>query len=309
MTEVRDDSKSEEMDVRELFAEIWRCKWGILATVSTFTIVAVFYALSLPNLYKSEVTLAPVSEEGGLNLSGQLGGLAALAGVSLGDKGGDKTGLALEILKSRDFIGRFVEKNDLFIPIMAAKGWEMIDNQLIVDADLYDEAEQKWVRKVKPPFEVKPSTLETVDEFRKSLVVMQDKTTGMIKLSIEFYSPYLAKEWIVKIVDSINNEMRQRELTEAERSIEYLNNEIEKTNVADLRSMLFSLVEEQTKTVVLANVRDEYVFKTIDPAVVPEKKSAPQRAMLVTLSFISACLLSFIFILFRYSSRVSAQRS
>ncbi len=295
VSQVADD----EIDLRELFSALWQGKWLIIVTTFLFSVASVFYALSLPDIYKSEVTLAPVSEDSGLKIPGQLGGLAALAGVNLGGMGGgDKTGLALEILKSRDFIGRFIEQNDLYLPIMAAKGWSRGEDKLLWDPKIYNESTGQWVRRVKTPFQPKPSNLETFEEFRKLFSVNYDKASGIVKLSVEHYSPYLAKSWVDKLAKAINEEMRERELTEAERSIAYLNTQIAQTNIADVRAMLYSLIEEQTKTVMLANVRNEYVFKTIDPAIVSEKKFKPKRSLVVfsttTLGFITSLLVLFI---------------
>lgn len=95
--QVQDD----EIDLRELFAVIWRGKWIILAVTALFAVGAVVFAIKQPNIYKSEALLAPASEEqgGGLSaLASQFGGLASLAGVNLGGKGGtDKTELAIQI--------------------------------------------------------------------------------------------------------------------------------------------------------------------------------------------------------------------
>lgn len=132
----------------------------------------------------------------------------------------------------------------------------------------------------------------------------QDKSSGIVKVGVEHFSPKLAKDWADKIVRTINEEMRSRELIEAERSISYLNAQISKTNLADVRTMLFSLIEEQTKTLMLANVRSEYVFQTIDPAVIAETKSKPSRALIVILiSFLGAMLSSFIVLTRFYKKR------
>ncbi len=294
----------DEIDLKELFSAIWAGKWIIIATTFLFSVAAVFYALSLPNVYKSEVTLAPAGESGGLNIPGQLGGLAALAGVNLGGKGGDKTALALEILKSREFLGRFIEENDLYVPIMAAKGWDRATDKLLIDEDDFNEVSKQWVRKVKSPFKPKPSVLETIEEFEKSFGVSQDKTSGMVKLSFEHFSPYLAKQLADKLVIAINENMRRRDLNEAEKSIEYLNHKIAETNLADVKTMLFSLIEEQTKTVMLANVRYEYVLKTIDPAVVSEKKEKPMRALIVALLMILGGLISIMYVLIRHFAKL-----
>jgi uncharacterized protein involved in exopolysaccharide biosynthesis len=285
----------DEIDLRELFGAIWAGKWLIFLVTSIFAVTSVFYVLQLPDIYKSEVTLAP-AEDGGLKVPGQLGGLAALAGVNLGGLGGgDKTRLALEILKSRDFIGRFIEKNDLYVPIMAAQGWERANNQLILDPDIYDINTKQWVRKVKEPFQPKPSNLETFEEFEKIFSLTQDKNSGLVKLTIEHYSPYITKNWIDELVKEINEEMRIRELYEAEKSIDYLNKQINKTKLSDVRSMIFELIEEQTKTLMLANVRDEYVLKTVDVAFIPEKKVKPNRVLFVILAVILGFLVSVLF--------------
>lgn len=289
-------ASSDEIDLRELFSAIWQGKWLIIAVTSLFTVASVFYALSLPDVYKSEVTLAP-AEDNSLKVPGQLGGLAALAGVNLGGKGGDKTALALEILKSRDFLGRFIEQNDLYVPIMAAKGWDRATNRLIIDPEIYNENTKQWVRDVEEPFKPKPSLLETIDEFRKNISVSQEKTTSMVNLSVEHYSPFLGKDIAEKLVITINENLRKRDLNEAEKSIEYLNEKIKETNLADVRVMLYSLIEEQTKTIMLANVRKEYVLKTIDPAVVNEEKSKPKRAVVVALISMFGFILALLIVL------------
>lgn len=294
---------SDEIDLKELFSALWFGKVFVLAITMMFCISAVFYALSMPDVYKSEVLLAPVSEDSGLKLPGQLGGLASLAGVSLGDKGGDKIGLSLEIMKSRRFLGEFIEKHDLYIPLMAASGWERTTNSLLIDEKVYSESSGKWVRQVDAPLTAKPSNIEAYEEFRKIFSINQDKANGMVKLSIEHYSPIIAKSWLDKIVVAINEDMRNRELIEAERSISYLNSKIENTTISDVRTMLYSLIEEQIKTTMLASVRTEYVFKTVDPAVVSEKKAGPKRAFIVVFAMMVGLMLSCFIVIVRHFNR------
>ena len=294
----------DEIDLRELFSAIWQGKWLIIAVTFVFAVGGVLYAKSLPDIYKSEALLAPASESSGMKVSGQLGGLAALAGVNLGGSGGgDKTALAIEVLKSREFIGRFIEKNNLFIPLIAAESWNRQDNSLRIDPEMYDVESKLWVRKVSQPFKPKPSLQESYTEFMSLLNISQDKSSGLITVSVEHLSPFLAKEWVDLLVKEINKEMRERELKEAQNSMDYLNEQIVQTDIADVRTMLFSLIEEQTKTVMLASVRDEYVFKTIDPAIVAEKKAKPKRALMVVLSVMLGGMLSMIVVLIRYFAR------
>jgi hypothetical protein len=65
----------------------------------------------------------------------------------LPDGGDTNTKLALELVKSRQFINEFINNYDLLVPIMAAKDWDMATNTLIIDEDAYDVANKKlWGR-------------------------------------------------------------------------------------------------------------------------------------------------------------------
>uniref|UniRef100_A0A486XVH0 Lipopolysaccharide biosynthesis n=1 Tax=Rheinheimera sp. BAL341 TaxID=1708203 RepID=A0A486XVH0_9GAMM len=288
-----------DRELAQLIVKFWRHKLLILAITSVFAVGGVFYALSKANVYTAQAVLFSVSEQSGLKIPGQLGGLAALAGVNIGglSGGGDKTKVALEVLKSREFITRFIERHDLLVSVMAAKGWVQSDNTLLIDDEIYQSSTQTWVRTVKAPFEPKPSLLEAYKVFEDMLKVSEDKTSGMITLSLTHYSPFLAKQIVDDLIKDLNSEMRNQEKNEALNSIEYLTNQIEKTSLAEVKTMLYSLIEEQTKTLMLANVRDEYVFKVIDPAVVEEEKSGPMRAFIVILFCFLGGFLSLITVL------------
>ena len=284
---------NDEIDLRELFSVIWQGRWIITVITALFAVVSVLYALSLPNIYKSEALLAPASEQQGSSLSGQLGGLAALAGVSLGGAGEiDKTTLAIQIMQSREFVSRFIEKHDILIPLFAAQGWQPETNNLNLDPDIYNIATATWVRKVKAPLKAQPSMQEAHKAFIDLLTVSTEKTSGLVTVAIEHQSPYLAQKWVRALVQDINDEMRHRDMQEAQRSINYLSKQINETALSEVRATLFSLIEEQTKTLMLTSVRDEYAFQTIDPAIVPELKFAPKRALIVAVATVLAGLLA-----------------
>ncbi len=295
-------SFDDEIDLREVWNTLWSGKWIIIATTFAFAVASVAYALSLPNMYKSEVLLAPAEENsgGGLaGMAGQFGGLASLAGVNLGGGGADKTVLALNVLKSREFISYFIEKHDLLVALMASKGWDREKDALILDADIYDRKESKWARDVAPPNKAEPSSQEAHEVFHSHFSVSQDKETSFVSLSFEFYSPSVSKQWVDWLVEDINTKLKERDVAEAERSIKYLTGQLEKTPVAEMQGMFYELIEEQTKTMMFAEVRDEYVFKTIDSAVVPELKSKPKRALILMLGIILGGIIGVFVVLVR----------
>ncbi|WP_192022368.1 Wzz/FepE/Etk N-terminal domain-containing protein [Shewanella sp. WPAGA9] len=297
----------DEIDLRELFSVIWQGKWLIIAVTTVFAIGSVVFALSQPNTYKSEALLSPADTEqgGGLSaLAGQFGGLASMAGINLsGGSGIDKTQMAIEVAKSRKFTTEFIQKHQILVDLMAVENWNMEMDTLVYDPEIFDFENQNWVREVKAPFKPKPSMQEAYKEFSQLLSINTDKETGMVKISIEHFSPSVAQQWVKWLVEDINLEMKQRDVAEAQRSTAFLENQIAQTNVADIRTILYQLIEEQTKTIMFAEVREEYVFKTIDPALVPEEKAGPKRALICVLGSMLGGMLAVMIVLIRHFVR------
>lgn len=279
----------DEVDIKALFIFFWRKKLMIFFITFSFVIGFIFLVLNLPNIYKAEALLYPSEDQqsGGLAaLAGQLGGLAGLAGINVGaGSGTNKTKLALEVLQSRGFIASFIKKHNILKDLMAVQSWQQTENELVYNSEIYDIDSATWVRKVSFPYEAKPSDQEAYKVFIEQLEVIEDKDSGMIKVSIEHLSPFVAKNWVDLIIQDLNSQMMYREVAEAQKSKDFLTQRLNETDVFDMKTVLYKLLEEQAKIIMFANVRDEYAFKTIDPAVVPETKSKPRRVIILILGF------------------------
>lgn len=273
----------DEIDLRELFATLWRGKWIIMLFTVVFAAAGVFYALSKPNIYQASVLLAPTQSEGGSNIGGQLGGLASLAGISLGGGGGGKTTMAKEVLQSRAFLTDFIHRHNLTVPLMAAESWDMGREEWLIDKEVYNSDINEWLTDEHGE-SLKPTDWDLVKAIKEQLSVSENKDTGMITVSLKSQSPLIAKDWAEKIVFDLNEHMREQDVKEAEARIAYLEKKLSETNIAGMQQVFYQLIESETRTVMLANAQDEYVFKTVDPAVVPQEKSDPKRALIAAVA-------------------------
>ena len=70
--------------------------------------------------------------------------------------------------------------------------------------------------------------------------------------------------------------------------------ELEKTSVVGTRNAIYSLMETQIQNIMLANVRKEFAFKVIDPAVVLDDDDffRPDRLVLAILGLAAGLTLS-----------------
>jgi uncharacterized protein involved in exopolysaccharide biosynthesis len=291
----------DEIDLKELFSVLWAGKKLIIAITGVFAVISVIYALSVPNQYKASALLAPAQQQsGGLSGAlGDLGGLAALAGVNIGGESGEAQ-IAQEIMRSWGFIAQFVTENNIAVEVFAADGWDSKNNQLSIDDDLYDTETQRWVRNPPAGKTVNPTSWELYEKFIEDISISADKKTGLITLSVEYFSPYLAKQWVDQLIVAINQHMQQRKLQMVNSNIEYLEAQILKTPIAEMKEVFYTIIEEQIKGKMLAEASPEYVFVTVSPAMVPEEKSQPKRALICILGVLLGGMLSVAFVLIRY---------
>ena len=305
-----DSIAADEINVFDLWKKVWvRKKFVVGVSLLAATLMGVLSFLISP-VYTASVLMQPVSNEesGGLQakLASQIGGLASIGGLSLG--GDTSVEESIATIKSRVFTATFIKENNL-LPILFEDDW---------DNELQAFKKPHWLRvevaRLKARFQGKefdesqlgkPSSWKAFKVFDELRNVGRSKKEGLVTLSVTMKDPALAAEWANAMVALVNRQLRLRDAVEAQKSIAYLNKEIEKTNLVNLRETLYHLIEEQTQIAMLTNVREDYVFKVIDPAVVPEEKSAPNRVLLVMVMFILAMLASAAWVLVPNSKTVT----
>lgn len=300
-----DTQYEDEIDLRELFGALWAEKIKILAITTIFAVASLIYSLSIPNQYKATAILAPASDGGGLSDTlGQLGGLAIMAGMNIGGGESSESQIAQEIMRSWSFIEDFIVENDIAVEIYAAEGWSKESNELKIDQAVYDSEEKEWLIENDSGV-VGPSSWELFEEFTERLAVSEDNKTGFVSVSIEYYSPQIAKQWLDLYISAINKNMQMREIEKVSNNISYLETQINKTSIAEMREVFYTLIAEQTKNKMVAEASPEYAFVAVSPSMVPEEKSQPLRILICALGTIFGGMLSLLLVSVMHYTRKS----
>lgn len=244
----------------------------ILAAALLGGIIAAAAAFYMQPIYRAEVLLAPVDKQevaGGLSgIGGQLGMVGAWIAGSALSAGSDAEALAT--LESRALAQEFIVEMEL-MPVFFEDAWDI------------ESAEWKV-------FEDDVPTLGQAFKFfdKKVRSIDQEWGKGLVLLAIEWRDPVLAKEWANAFVDKANRTMRASAAADAAKNIEYLQDELKKTNVMEVRQAIYSVMESQMRKIMLANVQEQYAFKVIDPAVVPDPDDyvRPKRFFIIILGLL-----------------------
>jgi uncharacterized protein involved in exopolysaccharide biosynthesis len=253
------------------FGELFRASrerwWWLLLGAILGLALGTAAAFLLRPVYQGKVLMVAVKDDaaaGGLaGLVGQFGGLASLAGISMGSDSRRAENVA--VLMSRGFTERFIRDENL-LPILFASRWD---------------AERKaW----KPHlWKHDPTMADAVRKFDSKIrSLSEDRRTGVMTLVIEWRNRETAARWANLLVARANAELRKIAVADSRRNIEYLQREAADTSVAALRQSIYRVVETEVRREMLANVRPDYAFRVLDPAAVPDEREfvRPKRALL-----------------------------
>lgn len=255
-----------EMTFADLTAALRARWWWLLAATLIGFAGAVGYDKLATPIYRADAVLAPSNEgraSGTLSsLAGELGGLAALGGLSLGGNH-QETEVGVATLQSRALIERYVADKGL-LPVLFASKW--------------DKTRATW----KNPAPKKEPTLWDASQMFRSriLSVNLDRLTGLVTVSAKWTDAALAAQWVNDLVNLTNASLRRNAMDEAERNISYLEQQQKKVTEIAVSDSISRLLEDQIKTEMLAQGNQEYAFRVIDPALPPRKPEWPPKALL-----------------------------
>lgn len=253
--------RDDEIDLIAISRTLWGYKVLIGAVTIVCAAIAAALALTQVPLFRVEALVTEVNEQqlGGQGGLGRIGGLASLVGVNL--TSGSDSVRSKAVLESRKLVEEFIKRNQL-IPV------------------LFPNAE-------------KPPTLwRAVEKFQHDvLTVKEDPRRNTISIIVIWTDPQSAAKWANDLVALANELLRNDAIAESERNINYLKQQVGGTDVVQLQTVLYNLVQSETQKLMLANGRIEYAFVVADPAVAPEIRTSPKRTLMVIIGVIIGMIL------------------
>ena len=280
---MRDDD--EVLDLMALSSKIWQGKWLIIGVTAAFTLSSAVLVLILTSWYRADVLLAPVRATSADDLAsplGSLGGLASLAGITLGGS----TSEPLAVLQSRDLAREFIEQQSL-LPVLFARKW--------------DAKSARWTPTDPKDWpDIRDGVKYLVEKIR---TVKDDKKSGLVTLTIEWTDAKTAADWANLFVDRANERIRARALLEAQANVNFLQRELATTSVVTLQQSIGRLLDTELQKLMLARENKEFAFRVIDRAEVPKWRVWPKRLQVVALATLFGGALSIYLVFLRDAIR------
>ena len=247
---------------------------AILSTTLLFFIIAIFYSLTLKNIYESDgvYLIRNDSEQGQSNI----GSLSILAGIS-GQSGNNKSKIIRNTLYSRDFFKHFYNDNTLLALITDIDEYQKNIKAVSYSNFIFLSKEWRLIdgKTSKPSFE------DAQIIFESSLSYENIDGPEIVKIKFNSKSPYAAKKILETIVRKINEDTRNFEKNDTNKSIDFLKKMLANKNEVNLSNAYARLLEQRVKSLELVEVYEDFSLKIIESPSVREKKIGPKRTLIV----------------------------
>tara|TARA_B100000575_G_C23132996_1_gene657555 strand:- start:43 stop:948 length:906 start_codon:yes stop_codon:yes gene_type:complete len=271
-----------DLDISEILSIVFRYKIFIFSLTFFSSIILLILLLFIPNKYSSEALFYTSSDPGSTSSSmsslSALSSFSGLAGFSLPTNDVASYDISEARIKSRNFLKILISEEGIKNNLYAANGFDFEKNKITYEQKLLDV--------------ISPDIDDIHKKYIKMLSVSRNKTTGIMKINFEHYSPYFAADMIDLILKKLDEISREESLKEIEDSLSYLLDKRINIKESELQNSINALIRSNLEKQMLANIRDEYLVIVISDPFIPKYKSSPPKTLILIIGFISTLFLS-----------------
>ncbi|MBN1363405.1 MAG: hypothetical protein JW976_01235 [Syntrophaceae bacterium] len=301
----------DEIDLLELAKTIWNSRKLIIWIVVACTAVTIILSLFMTNIYTARAILKPTSptQTGGKavsSLMAQFGGLASLAGIAMPASASSTE--MVNLLESNILRKEIIENYQL-LPVLFSDRWNIEKkawkkpgislNPLALIAGLGSRTSKKE-RGI-------PDTWDGIRKLNDMVKIDYNIKEDIITVSADFPDPEIAAGIVNSFIVALNDHMSLEAKRVALVNREYLEKQLTETNDPIVKQKIYNLIADKIETMMMAEVKEGFAFKVLDPPMVPDEKSKPKRAQMAVVAFMVSLFMGVFVVLFReYVRKIKA---
>lgn len=111
---------------------------------------------------------------------------------------------------------------------------------------------------------------------------------NIIEISMQFKDPQIAADILNHTLIELTNYMSSEAKRVAETNKKYLESQLNDTADPFIKTKIYNLIAQQIEQSMMAEVKENFAFKVIDPPKVPDKRIKPKRRQMVMISFVTS---------------------
>ncbi len=268
-----------------------------------FAFLGIVVSYLIPKKYTSESLLSTVSStdgRGSSDIANQYGSLASAVGIDIGSASGGQKDLVIKTIRSRDFLKHLLKNKKIFKSLVASEKYNKADKELIYNSEIlkkykdYIEGNNQIDYKtISPSFDILYS------KYLRMLGISTQSESKFLTISITHISPEFAQYLLNEIITQVNLKAKNADLIKSNKAIKFLTLAIQDTQIQEVRATMSSLLENQMKTQLMANILDEYLLSILDQPHYPIFPSSISRKSILAIFLLLGLMVSILFFMYK----------
>ena len=293
-----------EINLLSSWRIIWKRRKMIGQIMLVITILTIVVSLFMTNIYQARAVITPVAPKDssgtGLSsiLSQQLGEMPGLSGI----RGATNAEEIVNLLGSNILREKVITRYNL-LPVLFYEDWNAekkcwkaseagsILNPITWFSKLVSfmtPSPPNYIGKKEPGI---PDVWDGIRELNDLVKVNYNKKQNSIIVTGNFRDPEIAAKlveyFLAALTDHMSSEARRVALT----NMKYLESQLGATTDPFIKQRIFSLIAQQLENSMMAEVKENFAFKIIDPPKAPDRKIKPKRVQMVLIALVASLFL------------------
>lgn len=305
----RDFDQDDEINLLELWQVVWKRRKLIAYIVIACVVATVIVSLCMRNIYESSAVITPVETKSGGGSGGMAAALAAMGGGGLGGLIGlpeSASSSEIMLLLNSNILREKIIKEHNLLPVLFADQWN--EEKKTWKRGVFSLNPLTWISNlitaVKPAdkkaVKKDPGVPDMWDGLRALENIVNVKSNikeKSITIAVQFDDPVIAANIAGYTIAALNDHMSSEAKRVAAVNKKYLEEQLLQTADPLIKQKIYNMIAQQVETTMMAEVKENFSFKVIDPPKVPDRKVKPKRAQMVMLSFVVSLFIG-VFIVF-----------
>jgi len=233
---------------------------GIVALAVAASVVV---SMLIRPVYEARAVISPAARPA--EPAGSMGMSAIASQFGIGPPSSPNAWEIMNLLRSDVLKERTIRKYDL-LPVLLGKGAMRSK----------PEEQRMWAG---------------IRRFREALGATFNQRENSIRVSVTFRDPRTAADLLFFTLEELTDHMSGEARRVAEANRKYLETEVDRTADPFIKAKIYSMIAQQIEASLLAEVKENFAYKVIDPPRVPDRKKGPKRGLIVMITFAaSLCL-------------------
>lgn len=257
-TERGHHAKISDLEINDVLQIVWSKRLLVLGFCTAAVIFALLYLRIANYQYTAKLDVTPVESSGGSGLAsqlGNLGGLAALAGINLpSSPGSGSFDLYIESLKSRAVADELASRPEVMHTIFSRE-WDATSQSWRPPKGLFPTVKRGLLSILNShAFEWRqPDGARLQEYLDNKLMVAQSAKKRMVTISFSHRDPTFAARFLTILHQTVDNRVRQRTLQRANESIAYLERKLPTISNVEHQKAIAQALSDQEKLRMMAS--------------------------------------------------------